>query len=475
VKSVYLFGNVNITVLTSVASQLPVTLIRTIKTLKDVVDWGLCTGCGACYSACTEGNVKLVNVEAVGIRPRFDSNACAGCTKCLAICPGYTVNADVASRSASLVACESEEFGSALEIWEGHASDAQIRYRGSSGGVLSALAIYCLEHEGMAFVLHSAMDDARPWLNTTVRSRTRSEVLARAGSRYAPASPCEGLAAIEASDRPCVFIGKPCDTAAASMLRLQQPDLDRNLGLVLSFFCAGTPSTKGTLDLLQDFNVDKASVTQVRYRGEGWPGNFKVLHRGGEKELSYDESWGRLSGYRPLRCQLCPDGLGRVADISCGDAWDSFNGKGNAGRSLVIVRTPRGREILRRAIAANYVHLTPASPEQVIAAQPNLLQKRRELFGRLAALRLCMVPVPKFLGFSLLGAWLRLPFSRQARTVFGTFKRILIRGLWRQRRLFVDKPTRRSMVVLPVVASNNSPPCEKINAATASGLPEGRS
>jgi len=450
-------------------------LTRAIKTLQDVVDWGLCTGCGACFSACTERNVTLVNIQAVGIRPRFDSVSCAGCTKCLAICPGYSVDAHLATQNASQEGYQSEEFGSALEIWEGYATDPQLRYRGSSGGVLSALAIYCLEQEEMAFVLHTAMDDAKPWLNTTVQSRTRGEVMARAGSRYAPASPCEGLAAIEASERPCVFIGKPCDTAAASMLRLERPNLDLNLGLVLSFFCAGTPSTKGTLDLLQDFNVDKASVTQLRYRGEGWPGPFKVLHEHGEHTLSYEESWGRLSHYRPLRCQLCPDGLGRVADISCGDAWESFDGKGNAGRSLVIVRTPRGREILRRAMAANYVQLTPASPEHVIAAQPNLLQKRRDLFGRLAALRLCMVPVPKFPGFSLFGAWLRLPFPRKVRTVVGTIKRILTRGLWRRQPLFVDGPPRNSMIVLPVVTSNNSRPSEKISVAAAPRLPEGQS
>jgi len=319
------------------------------------------------------------------------------------------------------------------------------------------------------------MNDARPWLNTTVQSRKRSEVVARAGSRYAPASPCDGLAAIEASDRPCVFIGKPCDTAAATMLRRERPNLDRNLGLVLSFFCAGTPSTKGTLDLLQDFNVDKTSVTQLRYRGEGWPGYFRVLNGNDEHTLSYEESWGRLSHYRPLRCQLCPDGLGRVADISCGDAWESFDEKGSAGRSLVIVRTERGREILRGAMAANYVELTPASPEHVIAAQPNLLRKRRELFGRLTALKLCMVPIPNFQGFSLVHAWLRLPFSRKVRTVLGTIKRILTRKLWRRRPMFADQPSVSSLIVLPVIASNNSHPCGKIKGAMPAGLPKGRS
>lgn len=412
--------------------------MRNIRTLRDVVDWGLCTGCGACHYACTEGHVTLVNIEAVGIRPRFESDSCASCTKCVSICPGFSVDGDLATGVLRKETEASHEFGPALEIWEGYATDGEIRYRGSSGGVLSALAVYCLEREDMAFVLHSAMNDKQPWLNTTVQSRTRSEILARTGSRYAPASPCDGLAAVDASERPCVFIGKPCDTAAVAMLRRERPALDRNLGLVMSFFCAGTPSTKGTTDLLKAMRIDTASVTNVRYRGDGWPGTFKTLYENGSREqsLPYEDSWGRLSHYRPLRCQLCPDGLGRVADISCGDAWERFDKKGDPGRSLVIVRTPRGREIVRRAMAANYVQLTPATPESVLAAQPNLLQKRRELFGRLAGLRLFMTPVPTFRGFSLMRGWMCLPLSGKARTFFGTIKRIMIRGLWQRRPLF---------------------------------------
>jgi coenzyme F420 hydrogenase subunit beta len=349
------------------------------------------------------------------------------------------VDGDLAAQALPAGTERYEEFGPALEIWEGHASDSEIRHGASSGGVLSALSVYCLEQEDMAFVVHSAMDQSRPYLNATVQSHTRAEILSRSGSRYAPASPCDGLTAVEKSDKPCVFIGKPCDTAAVGMLRRTRPELDRNLGLVLTFFCAGTPSTTGTLDLLKEMGISRESVDQVRYRGEGWPGTFKILHDGGKQErsMSYEESWGKLSHYRPLRCHLCPDGLGQVADVSCGDAWESFEQNGNPGRSIVIVRTPRGREIVRRAMAANYVQLTPATAENILAAQPNLLQKRKELLGRLLGLRLFLVPVPRFRGFSLFQGWMRLPLLQKGRSFLGTVKRVMTRGLWRRRPFFV--------------------------------------
>jgi coenzyme F420 hydrogenase subunit beta len=403
-----------------------------IRGIQDVVDWGLCTGCGACYYACSRSGVSLVNIEAVGIRPRFQTAECAGCKECLSICPGYQVDANLAAGERAETSEDEQEIGHALEVWEGYAADPEIRHRGSSGGLLSALALYCLEKEGMEFVLHTGTDETKPWINKSVQSRNRSEILARTGSRYAPASPCDELRLIEESGRPCVFIGKPCDTAAVTMLRKQRPALDRNLGLVLTFFCAGTPSTKGTLDLMESLSVSPERVASVRYRGDGWPGRFRVIssNGSGEKSLSYMESWSRLSHDRPFRCQLCPDGLGRVADISCGDAWERFGEGQDVGRSVAVVRTRKGQEILHRAMAAKYVDLEPVGATAIPAGQPSQINRNRELFGRLLAMRLLMVPTPKFTGFSLYRSWMRLPFLRRIKTVLGTTRRVVLRRLW---------------------------------------------
>jgi coenzyme F420 hydrogenase subunit beta len=164
--------------------------------------------------------------------------------------------------------------GPSLEIWEGHAVDSEIRFRGSSGGVLTAISHYCLEKESMEAVLHTGADLKKPWLSKTVQSRNRGELLGRSGSRYAPASPCEGLGAIEAGKGPWVFIGKPCDAAAVNAVRNRRAELDRKIGLVLTFFCAGPPSNRATLNLIKGFGVDVEKVKDLRYRGHGWSGEF---------------------------------------------------------------------------------------------------------------------------------------------------------------------------------------------------------
>ncbi len=410
--------------------------MRRIETLKDVVDWGLCVGCGACAYFCRKSGISLVNIESVGIRPKIAGDHCGACNECLSICPGYILS----GRQDETEAGEKDAgpAGPFLEICEGWAQDPELRYRASSGGVLTALSRYCLAREGMTSVLHTAMDPDRPWLNKTVLSRSGTELLKRCGSRYAPSSPCEGLGMIEKDPAPAVFIGKPCDVAAVARMRTRRPELNSKIGLLLSFFCAGPPCTQATLDLLKRLGIDPGNVNELHYRGNGWPGGFFVRAGREQKEnfLPYQESWGFLSRYpRAFRCHLCTDRLGEYADISCGDAWHRYQGNGDPGRSLIIVRSVKGWEILRSAVKAEYVEREPSGLAELSAAQ-GPAGKRREIFGRLLAMKLLLVPTPQADWFSLFKEWLWSPGPRQIRSVLGMMRRMIRRGLWHRNPLF---------------------------------------
>lgn len=389
-------------------------------------------GCGACYALCDKNAVTLENIEHIGIRPRFDNHACDACTDCLEICPGYAVNSMRNSYKKTGSVNNNDLFGPTLEIWEGHAADKEIRYRASSGGAVTALALYCLEQENMAFVLHTGMDPKTPWENITVQSKNREELLRHTGSRYNASSPCDSLRLIEASDRPCVFIGKPCDTAAVALLRKKRPLLDKNLGLVLTCFCAGTPSIQGTLDLLKKLDIDRTNLQGLCYRGNGWPGGFSVSNNAGDYKqlLPYRDSWHFLQKYRCMRCHLCPDGLGEIADISCGDAWHIYNKDSNdPGQSLVLVRSDNGRDMLKKAIETEYLKLKPSTAENVIKAQ-GLVERRKEIFGRQLAIKFLFVPTTRYTGFHLFKCWNMLSIKRRVVTIAGTLIRFLQRGLW---------------------------------------------
>lgn len=406
--------------------------------ITDVTSYQLCCGCGACAYV-NPDRYTMVDVSHLGRRPiARNSTTRDERDPASLICPGSRLEHTFDRSDPNLVSELLPGWGPVLEVWEGHAADEQIRFYGSSGGVVSALALYCLEHEQMHGVLHTAARPDAPYLNHTVLSRSRDELLAAAGSRYSPASPCDGLEQIENSPSPCVFVGKPCDVAGVVNARAINSSLDKKIGLTIAFFCAGTPSTEGTLQLLRKAGVDDpTTITALRYRGRGWPGRWTVKWRNGESEhegsMTYDESWSFLQRYRQWRCYICPDHTGEFADVAVGDPWDRPASEGESGTSLVIARTSRGREILRNAVRQGYLKLTKVSPSRLPAAQPNLLRTRGALWGRLWTIWLLGAPVPEYRGFPRWRFWLHsLSMREKKQSILGTARRVFTKRL-RQR------------------------------------------
>lgn len=417
---------------------------RKIAGIRDVVETQLCTGCGACAYA--EPDVfAMKDVPNLGRRPLKKPGAKDETGAALAICPGPRLTHTFDENDPSLDRELRAAWGPVYAVWEGYAADPAIRFAGSSGGAASALAISRIERAGAAGVLHTAADESAPYLNKTVYSRSRDDVLAATGSRYSPASPVEGLAAVLREGK-SVFIGKPCDVAAVANARRLDAELEQNLDLVIGFFCAGTPSTQGTLDLLKSVGVaEREGLRQLRYRGNGWPGAWTAVQAGPDGEpreakLSYDQSWGFLQKYRQWRCHICPDHTGEFADVAVGDPWYRPPTGEEPGKSLIVARTKRGVAAVEAAERDGYLVLERRDHSLLARSQPNLLKARGSLWGRLLALKLGAV-APSYRGFPSLSFWMtELSLKEKLQSVLGTLQRIRTKGL--NRRLNVGTPER---------------------------------
>lgn len=403
---------------------------RDFTRIDQVVEWRLCAGCGACVPGCPNRAVTLADIHDQGLRPVVDSAKCRKCGGCVEVCPGIEISHRTFNDQAMPEL--SREWGPVLEVWEGHATDPRIRYDGSSGGVATALALFCLEKQAASGVLHIGAKEGTPLENVAVFSTSRAELLARTGSRYSPAAPCEKFEWIQEARCPSVFIGKPCDVVGLRKSQAVNTMLNDKVSLAISIFCAGTPATEGTYNILSVLGVKPEEAEELRYRGCGWPGMTVVRMKGGSgrtRQMTYEESWGDiLSNYAQFRCRLCPDSTGEFADISCGDPWYREIEPGEQGWSLVLARSERGREILQEAMKAGYVKLESVGPSTVPRSQRALLTRRRHLWGRLLMMRMMRVPAPRYTGFSLFRSWLRLPAVEKLHSLAGTLKRIVLRG-----------------------------------------------
>ncbi len=411
-----------------------------LKTVQDVAEAQLCAGCGVCAHLDPQ-QIKLVDDFDTGRRPMARQQTIQNTPAqrdAMAACPGATLTAPSTPRNINAQHRKlSKTWGPVLAVWEGHATDHDIRFAGSSGGAATALSLFAIQKENMAGVIHTAARDDLAHLNRTVFSTTRSELLERTGSRYAPASPAEGLHHAESAATPCMFVGKPCDVAAVTAAISRRPELHQKIGLTLAMFCAGAPSTRGTFKLLERLGIPKPeNLKHLRYRGNGWPGRATAhyeTHDGttGTASMHYEEAWGDiLQAHRPWRCHICPDHTGELADISVGDPWHHPAQPGDPGRSLIVARTPRGLAFVKAAQAAGYLTLSPANIADIAASQPHLQRVRAAVGLRLLACRLRGIRTPRFHGFFLAhNTWQHLSLKQKLRSFAGTWRRIKTRGL----------------------------------------------
>lgn len=400
-----------------------------LQALEDIIDWRLCLGCGACKYICSEAKVSLENKTAEGIRPKRVDDDCGDCHDCVTVCP--TAQSDFTQLFAGRQPSRFElEWGAIEGIWEGHASDEQIRFEGSSGGALTALSLYCLEVADMAGVLHVGQDPDAPLLNSTRLSTTRAELMRATGSRYSPASACDSLNLVEEAHSPCAVIGKPAEIAGLRNAMGMRPELANKVGISMSFFCAETPPTDATSELLKEFDEDPDQLAALRYRGHGWPGYFTATDKNGEsrEHWIYQKAWAYLQKFRPWSTQMWPDGAGELADISCGDPWYEEPDGENPGFSIIVARTPAGRRLIEGAIAAGYLVAKPAEQWKLHESQKGLLAKKGSIWGRRLASKLLGVPTSEFTGKGIFTAWRRLSTVAKFKSVAGTVKRIRARG-----------------------------------------------
>jgi coenzyme F420 hydrogenase subunit beta len=157
------------------------------ETITKIVRDNLCCGCGTCVVVCPRAAISIsVDVRQSVYLPRIDENRCNHCGTCIEVCSGLGIDLNQVSLATIDSKLENPYLGRVTGCYAGYATDYEMRYSSASGGLITALLVYALEHgiiDGAMITTASEKDPLYPY---SYIARTREEIVKGRTSRYCP-------------------------------------------------------------------------------------------------------------------------------------------------------------------------------------------------------------------------------------------------------------------------------------------------
>ena len=371
------------------------------KAIHRIVEDNLCTQCGTCAGICPSDAIDMHISKGLCL-PNIEWEKCTNCGLCARVCPGD--NVDFQTLNLEIFGKQPKCFllGNSLGCYIGHSADDNLRGNSSSGGLVTQLLIFALEKGIVDGALVVGMRKDLPSVPEPFIAKTREEIRLASKSKYAPSSSNIILKEILSRQGKFAVVGLPCHIQGVRKAEAYNKELKEKIVLHLGLFCSHTVNFLGTEILLKKLKTDKQDIKQLDYRGNGWPGYLSVLTKKGQRlSIRYRDYWNSLFGpnfFTPLRCLSCHDHTNELADLSFGDAWlKNVMKKDKDGSSIVISRSKKGDEILKKAESAGAIHLNEIDVENVIRSQyTSLFSKKIGLGTRIAILNSFGIRTPSY-------------------------------------------------------------------------------
>lgn len=379
--------------------------------VKEIYSRGLCTGCGTCAIVCPLSVIEIVRDESRGIYvPEIDENTCTECGLCLEVCPGHSVNFKELNLNIFGKEPENSWLGNYIDLYVGHATDYQIRYSSSSGGVLTALLVLALEEGIIDGALVTRMNPSRPLEPEVIIARNREDIISSSGSKYCPVPANIGLRTIGGEKGRFATVGLPCHIHGLRKLEMVDKKLKDKIVLKLGLMCSNNTTFLGTEYFLKKHGVKVEDIEAFYYRRGGWlpKKEITITVNGQQQVISTPENHVKavLHSYLDVatyhrnfvipRCILCCDHTCELADISFGDPrLPDLLRTEKIGQSLMVSRTPDGEEILNKALSKKRIELyEKMDSHRFFQAQP--IYYKKGFNARLALLKRLGKAVPEY-------------------------------------------------------------------------------
>jgi coenzyme F420 hydrogenase subunit beta len=300
------------------------------RLMREVVDTGVCTHCGACAASC-----EFVNWDIDAEKPKLVGK-CTGCGVCYAQCPRTII-------------APRDLIGRFQAAYTGKALNPEIK--GQDGGVVTALLLYALDKKLIDCAVVTAKSPTEPWKPEPKIVFTKEELLETSGSIYSHCQTLIGLLdAIKQGNHSIGFVGTPCNIDAVYKMwkapfGLVHMYMRANI-LAIGLFCMDSFSYEGLRIFLENNKLSLNDIEKMTIS----KGKMQFIQKNGK---ILEVKVGDLDRYRSSSCHYCLDLTSEHSDISVGSVGSA------PGYSTILARTGIGHEVLLDAAEMGYLELQP--------------------------------------------------------------------------------------------------------------------
>jgi coenzyme F420 hydrogenase subunit beta len=333
-----------------------------VKELFDeVINQGLCTGCGACITGCPYIVAHAGRVVVL--------DKCTGADgDCYRHCPRTSFDIDGVNRAVFGTGYREGEIGQVLDIFLARTKEPGIRERAQDGGTVTSLLALALEEGLIDVVACTRMDEDKAPHGYLAKSR--QELLQCAGSSYEAGFGLEAYRSLpKESTEKLAIVGTGCQTEAVGKMKQCSPKNSpdpQNIGLTLGLFCGWALSPRNFHPYLKTM----CELSQVcKFEIPHTPHYSFDFHLKNQdmRSVSLDE----IKPYINPGCNYCWDLTAEFSDISIGSAGSAF-----PGWNTVLVRSPKGADIIALANRKDIFETQPL-PEKRLEHLKSVALKRK--------------------------------------------------------------------------------------------------
>ena len=373
---------------------------RALRTLAHIIDNDLCHRCGSCVGICPT-DVLSVDKEEYPVVKNLD--ACTDCDLCVKVCPGDEFDAvSVAKQMFGEFPDAKDMHGHFESAYLAYASDAEVRDRSTSGGLVTALLLSLLKRGEIDGAVVIASHETELWRGVPIIARTEHDIREATKAKYAISPTNVVFKEIRETEGRYALVGLPCQIHGFHKAARLDRRLKERVAVTIGLFCHAAiehDPMKRIWASTGEYGKQASKFISRYGKHSGTPhlefedGSVRPVYFPNAK--SFRPSSMEIINvlyrlYTPARCLTCYDATSEFADIAVGDPWmpkPSDHISFFDGYTFTFARTKNAERVLEGAKQAGDIELLSLRPETARTANIAMGEEKRHRAFRLIETR----------------------------------------------------------------------------------------